>query len=149
AQSRGQYELFRSQRLQAISGTGTGGNPVGVLEKERQLRKLIGLQSEDGYRLVPSDLPTLASYQPDWNSALQEALANRPELYLARQEVKVAQLQLLVAKNQTLPDLRFTSTYDTNSIGSRLDGPDATNAFRNLSSDMHHNWSLGLRLNVP
>jgi outer membrane protein TolC len=140
AQSRGQYELFRSQRLTAVDQ---------VLENERQLRRLIGLRVEDGYRLVPSDAPTLAPYQPDWNTAFQEAMTLRPELFIARQDVKAAQLQLMVAKNQLLPDLRFTSTYDTNSIGSRLDGPDTQNAFRNLASDMHHNWALGLRLNVP
>jgi hypothetical protein len=140
AQSRGQYELFRTQRLQAVDQ---------VLEEERQLRKLIGLPVDDGTRLVPSDAPSLSPYQPDWDSALQEALALRPEVYLARQEVKASQLALIVAKNQLLPDLRFTSTYDVNSTGNRLDGPDANNAFRNLASDRFHNWSLGLRWNMP
>src|SRR5437763_1083274 len=57
AQTEGQYELFRTQRLSAL-GT--------VLENERRLRALLGLPGEDGTRLVPADEPTLAPYQPDW-----------------------------------------------------------------------------------
>ncbi len=84
AQAEGQYNLFRSQRLQAIDT---------VLDNERQLRAIMGMQIEDGTRLVPSDAPTLAEYRPNWETALVEALQNRPELYMARQDVKVAQLQ--------------------------------------------------------
>src|SRR5206468_3278148 len=43
----------------------------------------------------------------------------------------------------------FTATYDTNSIGSRLDGPDANNAFANLADNKFNSSLLGLRLNVP
>lgn len=147
AQARGQYELFRGNRLSAL-----GGSPdrsPGVLEQERQLRHLLNMPSEDGTRLVPSDQATLAPYVPDWNVALNEALTLRPELVIARQELKVKQFALIEKKNELLPDLRFTATYDINSIGTRLDGADNTNAFRTLASDHFNNWALGLRLNVP
>jgi outer membrane protein TolC len=145
AQSRGQYELFRGQRITAL-GT--------VLEQERQLRGLLGMPVEDGVRLVPSDSPTLAPYHPDWGSALNEALSLRPELILARQDVKRTQLQLIREKNQLLPDLRFTSTYDINGLGNRLDGPDdpvrtQINAFRSLAGNNFNDWSIGLRLDMP
>ncbi len=140
AQTRQQYESFRGQRLQALSQ---------VLENERLLRSLLGLPVEDGYRLVPADSPTLTAYLPDWATALNEALALRPELVLARQDLKFRQLDVLNQKNQLLPDLRFTSTYDINAIGSRLDGPEADNALRNLASNRFNNWSIGLRLDVP
>jgi outer membrane protein TolC len=139
-QARGQYELFRAQRLQAVDQ---------VLENERRLRALMGMPIEDGCRLMPSDQPTLAPYQPDWFSALQDALARRPELYLARQEVKVAQMALIRAKNSLLPDLRFSSTYDYNAVGTRLDGPDENNAFRNLSLGKFSSWALTLRYAQP
>jgi outer membrane protein TolC len=139
AQTRGQYELFRSQRLAALGQ---------VLENERQLRKLIGLPVEDGCRLVPCDEATLSPFNPDWCAGLEEALALRPELVLAREQLKNNQLNLILQRNNLLPDLRFFSTYDINSIGSRLDGPDANNALRNLSSNHFNNWQLGLRLNV-
>jgi outer membrane protein TolC len=140
AQAQGQYELFRSQRLQAIDT---------VLDNERQLRGLLGMQVADGTRLVPSDAPVLALYQPDWATALEITLRNRPELYMARQDVKANQMTLVLAKNQLLPDLRVFAQYDANSIGSRLDGGSQDNAFRNLASDTFNDWQVGLRLTIP
>lgn len=140
AQSRGQYELFRGQRLDALAQ---------VLESERQLRRLMNLPVEDGFRLVPADSPTLAPYVPDWMAALNEALALSPVLVQARNDLKLRQLSVIEQKNFLLPDLRFTATYDINSIGNRLDGADGENALRNLASNHFNNWALGLRLNVP
>jgi outer membrane protein TolC len=142
AQSRGQYELFRSQRLTALNQ---------VLENEHQLRGLLRVPPSDGTRIVPLDAPTLAAYQPDWLTAVNEALALRPELVLARDDLKFRQLDLVNQKNLLLPDLRFTSTYNINGLGTHLDGgpSDPTNAFHSLASDQFNNWSLGLNLNVP
>lgn len=140
AQTRGQFELFRGQRLAALDQ---------VLENERQLRNLMGLAAEDGTRIIPVDAPTLARFEPDWDSAYEESINLRPELALARKEVKVRQLELINQRNNLLPDLRFTSTYDVNSIGTGLDGPNTDNALRNLASNHFNNWSMGLRLNVP
>jgi outer membrane protein TolC len=140
AQAEGQYNLFRSQRLQAIDT---------VLDNERQLRAMLGMQIEDGTRLVPSDAPTLAEYRPDWKTGLYEALQNRPELYMSRQDVKVAQLNVQLAKNFLMPDLRSYFAYDSNSIGDRLDGQGTFNAFRNLALNNFNDWTIGLRLGMP
>jgi outer membrane protein TolC len=142
SQSRGQYELFRSQRLAALDQ---------VLEVERQLRGLLRLPISDCTRLVPADAPTLAPYTPDWCTAVNEALALRPELIIARNDLKFRQLDLVNQKNLLMPDLRFTSTYDINGIGTHLDGgaSDPNNAFHSLATDKFNDWSLGLNLNVP
>jgi outer membrane protein TolC len=154
AQTRQQYELFRSQRLVQL---GSGSANDGVLERERILRNLLGLPVEDGTRLVPIDTPTLTPYRPDWATAVNQALALRPELFIARQDVKFQQLNLTYIKNLLLPDLRFTSTYALNGIGNSLDGttgqqntptqPANVNAFRSLASDRFADWTVGLRLN--
>jgi outer membrane protein TolC len=146
AQTRGQYELFRATRFQAVDA---------VLTAERQLRLITGLPLSDGRRLVPSDEPTLAPFQPNWEAACRDALTLKPELYIARQDVKANQMNVILAKNSLLPDLRFTATYDINGIGTRLDGPVGdnaapdNNALRNLASNHFNDWALGLRLNVP
>jgi outer membrane protein TolC len=140
AQTRGQYELFRVQRIQSLDA---------VLEAERNLRGFLGLPMEDCKRLVPCDAPTLAPYHPDWCSALNEALALRPELVLAREELKFRQLDLINQKNQLLPDLRFISSYGITGLGSRLDGGSPNNALANLASDHFTNWQLGLNYTVP
>jgi hypothetical protein len=140
AQAEGQYNLFRSQRLQAIDT---------LLDNERQLRAMLGMQIEDGTRLVPSDAPTLAEYRPDWKTGWYEAMQNRPELAMARQDVKAAQLNVQLAKNYLMPDLRTFMAYDTNSVGSTLDGAGIGNAFRNLASNTYNDWTVGLRLGMP
>src|SRR5215207_5645743 len=158
-QTRAQYELFRAQRITALGR---------VLDAERQIRGLMGLPLEDGSRLVPSDTPTLSPFRPDWASAENEALALRPELVLARQDVKFRQLDLLVQKNSLRPDLRFIATYDINGLGTRLDGSptrfagfgtDAAgntigltspgNALASLTDNNFNSWQMGFRLNVP
>jgi outer membrane protein TolC len=142
AQARGQYESFRTQRLEALGL---------VLENEHQLRALLGLPAEDTTRLVPLDAPTLAPYRPDWSAALNDALMLRPELVLAREDLKLRQLDLINQKNLLMPDLRFTSTYDINGVGTHLDegSGDPNNAFHNLATNQFHDWALGLRLEVP
>jgi outer membrane protein TolC len=135
-QARGQYELFRSERLQALDN---------VLEQERRLRSLLGLPAEDGYRLVPADAPTLAAVNPDWELAKQETLGLRPELIIAREDLKFRQLDIISAQNLTLPDLRFTATYDANAVGTRVDGFGTDNALRQLASNHFNDWAAGFR----
>src|SRR5262249_29393586 len=117
---------------------------------ERQLRLFIGLRVEDGTRLIPADKPNLTPYQPDWNTAVNDARALRPELVIMRQEVKAHQLDLINQKNLLLPDLRFTSTYDLNGFGTHLDGgpSDPNNALASMASTKFNDWAVGLRMDV-
>jgi len=139
--AQGKYETSRSQWVAALGS---------VLEAERNLRGLMGLKPDDCTRLVPSDQPTLAPFCPDWEMAEQEALVLAPELVIDREQIKVNQFKLTDLKNRLLPDLRFTSTYNVNGIGTRLDGPDPNqNALRDLASDRFNSWTLGLRADIP
>ncbi len=80
AQAEGQYNLFCSQRLQALDT---------VLDNERQLRAMMGIEIKDGTRLVPCDAPTLVEKTPDWKQGFQ-AMKHRPELRMSRQDVQLA-----------------------------------------------------------
>lgn len=149
--AKGQYELFRGDRIQALAR---------VQENERVLRGLLGLKGDDGKQIVPIDSPTLAPYIPDWDTAVQEALNLRPELIAAREELKIRQMDMLLQKNFLKPDLRFVSRYGISGLGSRLDGDGSVfdpstgqfrsnNAFRNLASTNFNDWDLGFTLNIP
>jgi outer membrane protein TolC len=145
-----QYEEFRNERLKALGQ---------VLDAERNLRGILGLPVEDDTRIVPVTPPTLAPYQPNWEAALEDALALRPELVLARGNLRNAQFNLEVAKNFLKPDLRFVGTYTPVGFGTTLtgngqliDGGGAVrgnNALRSLSSNHFDNWTAGLVFNVP
>lgn len=147
-QARAQFEEFRGNVYRARNQ---------VLESERQLRGFLGLRSDDGTRLVPIDEPNLVPYKPDFYEAANDALAYRPELAQARQELKAQQLNLLLQRNLRRPDLRFFSSYDVAGLGTRLDGPEFTgvngttqgNAFSSLGNNQFNSWSLGLRMTMP
>jgi hypothetical protein len=82
---------------------------------------------------------------------------------MTRMEIKAAQMNLLIAKNALLPNLRFTSQYGINGFGTRLDGntvaginpatgltnPNNGNALRSLSDGNFNNWSIGLVGSIP
>jgi outer membrane protein TolC len=141
AQTRQQYESFRGQRITQLDS---------VLETERQLRNMIGLPVEDGTRIVPIDSPNLAPYQPDWATALNDALTLRPELILLRDDLKFHQMDLINQKNLLMPDVRFVANYDLNGLGSHLDGgPDHGNALSDMASNKFHDWNIGLRADIP
>jgi outer membrane protein TolC len=153
---RAQYEEFRGERLKALGL---------VLEAERNLRRLIGLPIEDGTRIIPITPPSMAPYQPNWYAAREDALALRPELILARQNLKNAQYNLMIQKNFLKPELRFIAQYQPIGFGTTMTGngvlfddtgPGGTpgvarsaNVWRSLSSDHFDNWMAGLVFNVP
>jgi outer membrane protein TolC len=155
AQARAQFEDFRLQYLVALQN---------VLEGERRLRGILGLPLEDNQRIVPADTPVLAPYKPEWNTSLAEALNNRPELRMTRQELKVQQLNVMLQENNVRPDLRVGASYNINSIGNRLDGPGpipsfnaATgqvtdlpgNALGSLADNRFNNWTAFVRFDYP
>ena len=132
-----------------------------VLESERQLRGLLGLRSDDGVRLVPIDEPNLAPYRPDFHEAANDAIALRPELMLARQDLKFQQLNLMLQKNLRRPDLRGYGSYNVAGLGTRLGGSTTDvsptgsgalipgNAFGSIADNRFNSWTVGVRLDVP
>jgi outer membrane protein TolC len=153
-QTESQYWTFRRNVLEAR---------FQVQDAERNLRGLLGETSfSDGLRLVPVDEPTLAPYAPDFYEQANEALAARPELIIARHDLKFSQLDLLLQKNLRRPDLRFFASQDIAGIGTRLDGSEIitenvggqtnivqSNALKNWANNDSNSWQLGLRLDIP
>lgn len=149
-QIRGQYEEFRGERMNSLGA---------VLEAERNLRGILGMPTEDGTRLVPVTPPTLAPFDPNWDAALADALTLRPELVLARENLRFHQLALIREKNFLQPDLRFVGQYSPIGTGTKLYGDGVifegtgaarpANALESLSSAHFNDWSVGLTLAVP
>lgn len=147
---RAQYEEFRGERLKALGQ---------VLEAERNLRGILGLPIEDGSRIVPVTSPTMAPFQPNWEAAVKDALALRPELVIARENLRLSQLNLITQKNFLKPDLRFTANYSPVGFGTNLSGGGTyldgngesrpNNAFQSLTTDHFNNWNMGLVFNMP
>ena len=135
-----QYFSFKQSVLQARQT---------VLQTEARLRGLMGMRTDDGSRLVPSDTPKLSEVVPNAYEAQMDAVAFRPELIQGRYDIKAQQLNLMLQKNLRQPDLRFFSSYDISGLGTTLDGSTDQNAFRSLRSNQFNSWQFGLRYDMP
>ncbi len=119
-----------------------------VLEADRVLRGLMGLKSDDGTIYIPADQPTRTAYRINFRDAYDEGLKSKPEVMLARLELKAKQLELRAQQIGRMPDLRLFSSYDVNGLGGRIFG-NQNNALSSLASDQFNSWQVGLRFEMP
>lgn len=87
ANARARYFAFRALLESSLGGTGTdnavlnrSSDTPGLFECERRLRQLMGLAPTDGRLIRPSDEPTLAKVEFNWQEVLTEALVRDPNL---------------------------------------------------------------------
>jgi outer membrane protein TolC len=96
-----------------------------VLTTERQLRNILGLPPADNRRIIPVTEPTDARLEPDWTASLAQMVSFQPEIIQNQLLVRVAEMQLLLARNQLLPALDFNVLYQFNGFGQDLDTAEA------------------------
>lgn len=111
ARSREQYFFFRAQMETALRD---------LLAAENRLRWLMGWSPTDGELLRPIDRPTVASVQFDWQAAQAEALTRTAELRRQRWMIKQAETELIIARNQLLPQLDVVGRYRWLGMGDQL-----------------------------
>jgi outer membrane protein TolC len=125
AEARQRLENFRLQLVTATSD---------VITTERQLRNILGLPPADNRRIVPVTAPTEARIDPDWESSLAQMVSFQPDIVQAQLIVRLAELQLLVARNQLLPVLNLSALYQFNGLGRTLDQSEAVMTGSTLTS---------------
>lgn len=115
------YAQFTAQVNVALYGTSVPGNdPSGLYGRERILRELMGFAATDGELLRPSDEPTTARIQFDWNEVQSEALTRSTELRLQKWAIKQRELELIGLKNQILPQLDVVAFYRWLGVGDQF-----------------------------
>jgi outer membrane protein len=62
-------------------------------------------------RLEPADVTPVVAPLPDVDAAVRRALAERADVLTARKQVENVQTNMLLAENQTLPDVRAQATF--------------------------------------
>lgn len=125
-----------------------------VYLRESQLRRLVGLNVNDGRLIRPrTDLETHEK-TPDWNQALAEALTQRVELRRQKANLRSLAAQHGAAHNLTRPRLDFISGYQLNGFGDDLIDTGASNdpypdAYSNQFSNQQTGWNLGFEFSMP
>lgn len=129
---------------------GTGG----VYGAERELRRVMGLPAADGQLLRPSDEPSLARSEFQWQDVLAESLARRVELRRQKWMVKRRELELIASRNYLLPRLDAIGRYRFRGLGHDLLNsqgglPLFDNALGNLVSGDFQEWAMGVEMSMP
>lgn len=154
AQARAQYKLFEAQIHTTFYGSTIPGNdPRGLYGREQVLREKMGWSPTDSRMIRPSDEPSEARVRFDWCDVHSEALLRSVELRKQKWAIKSAQLEMMSAKNQLLPQLDVTSFYRWLGVGDQLAAAHASgirfpnagsNALEELTGGQYQ--ELGVRL---
>jgi outer membrane protein TolC len=126
---------MRNQRLQAVSN---------INEKYLTLRNLLGLPPSDQRPILLVDRPVTEKVAINWDSAINIAIEHRPDVVRDRLAVYETQLQVMVAKNATLPQLNGEALYRVNGLGN-----DVSNSLDVLGSNNFTDWRLGFVFQYP
>ncbi len=141
-----------------------------VITTERQLRNLLGLPPADDRRILPVTAPTEARLEPDWDSSIAQMLSFQPDIVQEQLNVRIRELQLLVSRNQLLPQLNLNALYQFNGLGHSLDSSEAVMTGKSITAidplvqtqqraaglagnpgryNDFQQWQLGLTLQMP
>lgn len=160
ALAREQYYRFRSEYQDAIAGkqsmrtqnnnASSGGafaRVTGVQSAERRLRLILGLPINDGMLLRPSDEPSKARIDFDWDSISAEAIVLRSELQQQRLTINKREMELLAAKNFLMPSLDFVTIYRLRGLDKDLMGNNS--AVSDLGSFDLQEYEASMELKLP
>ena len=137
------FEDFRVRRVTALQN---------VLTAELTIRNLLGMKLEDGQapHRPRGRSVTVALTSPTWQGSLSEMFGSRPELNLARQELKARQFDVILQKGNSLrPDVRFLSGYNVNGIGQEARRHHVERPGVALGQQVQLLDRFGLRADVP
>ena len=136
-----------------------------VRQAEDQLRVLILDPKRPDYwfvRIETVDLIPPVGPSPDVDSAVRNALAQRTDLERTRRQIDIADTNVSLAKNATLPDVRLQASYLTNALGGTeltrdsIFGPIVSQQFvafgdvlSQLFSANYPTWQVGFTFSYP
>ena len=147
AQARAQYFNFNAQAKNALAGS-LNGQP-GVLGAERNLRRLMGINTAERRLIRPTTDPVMAPVSYDWTQSQQAALENRIELNRQKWTIHRRELELLAAKQLNKWQFDFVGQYGFRGFGDNLFGSrdqDNGSAFSELVEGNLDEWQLGVEL---
>jgi Outer membrane efflux protein len=94
-----------------------------LITSERQLRTILGLPLADNRRIVPTTKPTEEQVVFDWDTCLSDMMEEQPDIRQQQAVVRLAELHLLLARNQFIPYLDKWSVQQLIDLGPELECP--------------------------
>ncbi len=136
AQARVSYENFRAALI---------GAEANVLNQEALLRNLLGLPPSDPHRIVPATAPSAARLPTKWDNLLNLAEQFRPDVVELKLILEADQQQLLLSRNQALPQLNLKGLYRWNG----LEGIAPDGQYVASRPGQFTGWEAGVNFSVP
>ena len=115
-------DIFNPEQQFATSQIGVSQARYSLQQTEDALRRQIGADLDPHIRTLPIVLtetasPTADAPPIDAEREVQKALAGRPDLQSAAQNLDIDDLQIKSARNELLPDLSLTGSYTSQGVG--------------------------------
>jgi outer membrane protein TolC len=115
-------DIYQPQQVYATSEIAVSQARYLLRQREDALRRQIGADLDPQVRNLPIDLtetvaPPADEATVDAETAVERALANRPDLKAAVQELDVDDLGIRLAKNNLLPDVSLIGGYTSQGRG--------------------------------
>ncbi len=129
AEATEQFERFRANRALARKA---------VADAERSLRSELGIEQEDGTRLIPTTIPESSEMFFDWEAGYRSAMESRPELRIQEANMKAAQLEVSAARDLCRPNINAYAGYSVSGAGGTID-----QSLDVLESNDYTSWWMG------
>ena len=115
-------DIYNPQQQYATSQIGVSQAQYFLQQTEDALRRQMGADLDPQIRTLPIVLtetvgPEVDAPPIDAEKEVQKALATRPDLKSAIQNLDIDDLGIPLAKNELLPDLELTGSYSTQGLG--------------------------------
>ncbi len=161
AQAREQYFRLEEDVQNALTGkvieksaSNTFRGLGGVHANERRLRLIMGIPTNDGRLIRPSQEPVTAKVSFAWNEAVTAAMMDRSELRRQQWRIKRRELELNASRQFLLPQLDAVGRYRWRGYGRNLisgngEKPIRDNAYEGLLNGGFQEWQLGFELSYP
>lgn len=120
---------------------------LNVRNAEDQLKNLIndpGLLLSETIEIIPIDTPYVAPLAIDQFAEVRTAIDERSEIRQGKLAIEQTRIQTAQAKNQTLPQLDLSFTYEVGGLGSSGD-----NSFDNLTTNRFISYNVALNFSMP
>ena len=147
AQARQQYFSFQSQAQNALTGVLNG--QLGVLGAERNLRRLLGMPTNDERIIRPISEPSVAPVSFDWEQSQINALGRRVEIRRQKWVIRQRELEYLASKALNQWQFDLVGNYGFRGFGDNLFGSRSRangSAFDDLINGDLDDWSVGVQL---
>lgn len=159
--ARSQLDVYNPEQQRANAVLVVSQARFSLAQTENALRRQIGADLDPDLRRMPIlltenvDMPAGAT-AIDAEQAVQQALASRPEIKAAIQNLDIDDLSIRQARNDLLPSVSLTAAYTTQGIGGILNPYSATpipGGFSDALSQMfgfgYPVYSFGLNIDLP